>query len=171
MGCSPNAESAFLIHTISISLSVTFLHLLSRSELKRIKYFFSSKMIVKPLQISGGMQAQVQLSAAALEDDRLTNWQCHSLAAEPLLQQLSALWLFSTLNFVKSWVLRADITQSFSLLKLIYSRDALVKAQSAHKMCYPKCNFPFVNKFWPPPSLGGMTGKQLIFEISTIAWK
>lgn len=42
-------------------------------------------MIVKPLQMSGGMQ--VQLSAAALEDDGVTSWQCHLSAAEPPLQQ------------------------------------------------------------------------------------
>lgn len=48
-------------------------------------------MIVKPLQIRGGMQAQVQLSAAALEDDGATSWQRRSWAAEPPLQQLSAL--------------------------------------------------------------------------------
>lgn len=34
----------------------------------------------------------------------------------------------STLNSVKSWLLRADITQLFSLLELIYFRDALVKS-------------------------------------------
>lgn len=43
-------------------------------------------MIVKPLQIRGGMKAQVQLSAAALEDDGATSWQRRSSAAEPPLQ-------------------------------------------------------------------------------------
>lgn len=48
-------------------------------------------MIVKPLQIRGGRQTQVQLSAAALEDAGATSWQRRFSAAEPPLQQLSAL--------------------------------------------------------------------------------
>lgn len=70
----------------------------------KYSFFFSppGKMIVKPLQIRGGMQAQVQLSAAALDTDGGTSWQSRSSAAEPLLQQLSALRLPSSLNFVKS---------------------------------------------------------------------
>lgn len=124
-------------------------------------------MIVKPLQVGGGMQAQ--LSAAAREAEGVTSWQSPSSAVQPLPQPLSALRLSSTLNLGKSCLFRAGTAQSSSRLEPTYFRDARVKAESAREMRYPECHFPFGNTFWPPPSLGGMTGKQLIFEIPATA--
>lgn len=44
-------------------------------------FFSPSKLIVKPLKISIGTQAQVRPSAAALEGEGVTSWLCHPTAA------------------------------------------------------------------------------------------
>lgn len=53
-------------------------------------------MIVKPLQIRGGMQAQVQLSAAALEDDALRLQNLHCSSSQPFHSQLCEILTFES---------------------------------------------------------------------------